>query len=187
LIDRDNEDQPFVQAVTAMGGGGANQDRLFVGHNDFNAGTQTASVDLSQNAATAPPPAGITTARLEVRPTGGQDGPSIRPAIHLDGTIYAAFFGWRTIGSDVVVVRDDNWASSATPFRDLLDSGDGLAGQIVAAGVSIVALGTLLGTQRIGSQMSIAVDPRDSQTVYLAWCDGATAGTYTIHLRPSVD
>jgi hypothetical protein len=191
LIDRANEDQPFVQAATALGGSGVNEDRLFVGHNDFNPGSQTASVDLSQDAATAPPPAGITTARLEVRATGGQDGPSIRPAIHLDGTVYAAYFGWRTIGSpnvsDIVVVRDDNWASGATPFRDLLDSGDGLAGQIVASGVQIASLGTLLGTQRIGSQMSIAVDPRDSQTLYLAWCDGATAATYTIHVRRSTD
>lgn len=191
LIDRANEDQPFVQAATALGGPGVNQDRLFVGHNDFNAAPKTASVDLSQNAATAPAPAGITTARLEVRATGGQDGPSIRPAIHLDGTVYAAYFGWRTIGSpnvsDIVIVRDDNWASSATPFQDLLDSGDGLAGQIVASAVQIVSLGTFLGTQRVGSQMSIAVDPRDSQTVYLAWCDGATAATYTVHLRRSTD
>ena len=191
LIDRANEDQPFVQAATAMGGPGANQDRLFVGHNDFNASPKTASVDLSQNVATAAPPAGISSARLEVRGTSGQDGPSIRPAIHLDGTIYSAFFGWRTFGSpnvsDVVVVRDNNWASSATPFRDLLDSGDGLAGQIVVAGVQIAPLSTTLGTQRIGSQLSIAVDPRDSQTVYLAWCDGATAATYTIHVRRSTD
>lgn len=191
LIDRANEDQPFVQAATAMGGGGANQDRLFVGHNDFNGGATTASVDLSQNAATAPAPAGISTARLEVRATSGQDGPSVRPAIHLDGTIYAAYFGWRTFGSpnisDVVVVRDDNWASGALPFRNLLDTGDGLAGQIVAAGVQIAPLSTTLGTQRIGSQMSIAVDPRDSRTVYIAWCDGATAATYTIHVRRSTD
>lgn len=191
LIDRDNEDQPFVQATTAMGGGSANKDKLFVGHNDFNPGSQTASVDLSQDSATAAPPAGMSTARLEVRATGGQDGPSVRPAIHLDGTVYAAYFGWRTISSpnvsDIVVVRDDNWASGVTPFRDLLDSGDGLAGQIVAAGVSIVALSTTLGTQRIGSQMSIAVDPRDSQTVYLAWCDGASAAAYTIHVRRSTD
>ena len=191
LVDRASEDQPFVQVATAMGGGGANQDRLFIGHNDFNVSPRTASVDLSQNAATAPAPAGISSARLEVRATGGQDGPSVRPAIHLDGTIYAAFFGWRTIASpnvsDIVVVRDNNWASGATPFRNLLDSIDGLAGQRVVTGVSIVPLSTTLGTQRIGSQLSIAVDPRDSQTVYLAWCDGTTAATYTVHVRRSTN
>src|SRR5262249_39775185 len=163
------------QAATALGGSGVNQDRLFVGHNDFNAAPKTASVDLSQDAATAPAPAGINTARVEGRATRGQGGTSLTPAIPLDGTGYSPSFGWRTIGSpnvsDIVVVRDDNWASSATPFQDLLDSGDGLAGQIVASAVQIVSLGTLLGTQRVGSQMSIAVDPRDSQTVYLAWCD----------------
>src|SRR4029077_7030755 len=123
--------------------------------------------------------------------TGGQDGPSVRPAIHLDGTVYAAYFGWRTIGSpnvnDIGVVRDYNCASSATPFRDLIDSGDGLAGQIVAPSVQIAPLSTLLGTQRIGSQMSHAVDTRHRQTVYIAWCDGAPAATYTIHVRRSTD
>jgi hypothetical protein len=203
LIDRANDDQPFVQAATKMGGGsGVGSDHVYIGNNDTSQRLttgRTATVDFSLDAATAAAPAGFTTpARIEVRATadlggglGNQDGPSVRCAIHLDGTVYTAYFGWRTFASpnisDVVVVRDNDWASGPTPFTNLLDSGDGLAGQIVTAGVQIASLSTMLGTQRIGSQMSLAVDPRDSQTVYLAWCDGATGAAYTVHVRRSSD
>jgi hypothetical protein len=193
LVNRANEDQPYTEAATVLGGGGAGLDRVYVGHNDFNAAAgRTATVEASLNAATAAPPAGFVSDRLEVRATSGQDGPPIRPAIHPNGTVYAVFLGWRSIGSggtinsDVVVVRDDVWASGPTPFTALLDSGDGLAGQRVAA-VTLPSFGSLLGTQRVGSQMAIAVDPRNSATVYIAWADGATAANYTIHLRRSVD
>jgi hypothetical protein len=56
-------------------------------------------------------------------------------------------------------------------------------------GRQIAPLGTTLGTQRIGSSLSIAVDPRNSQRVYLAWCDGlaTTASPYTLRLRRSDD
>jgi hypothetical protein len=57
----------------------------------------------------------------------------------------------------------------------------------VVTGVSIPALSTLLGTQRIGSHLAIAVDPRQSSTVYLAWADGTSAADYTIHLRRSTN
>ena len=116
----------------------------------------------------------------------------MRCAIHQSGTIYAAYFGWRTFGgatntTDVVVVRDDNWAMGTMPFTNLTDTGDLLAGVRVVTGVSVPALSTLLGTQRIGSQLSIAVDPTNSQTVYLAWADGTGANNYTIHVRRSIN
>src|SRR5262245_18408931 len=192
LVNRANEDQPYTEAGTLLLGAG--QDRVYVGHNDFGAPAgRTASAEASLDAATAPAPAGFVTDRLEVRATSGQDGPPIRPAVHHDGTIYAAFLGWRgsgaggTITSDVVVVRDDNWAAGATPFTALLDSGDGLAGVRVATGITLPPFASLLGTQRVGSQLAIAVDPRDHRIVYIAWPDGSTAAAYTIHLRRSVD
>ena len=189
LVNRANEDQPYVEAATVMGGSGVGSDRVHVGHNDFNAGMgRTASVDQSPNSATAPAPAGFTTARLEVRTTAGQNGPPIRLAVHPSGRAYAIYYGWRAATTtDVVVVRDDSWGFSATPFSSLLDAGDGLAGVRVVSGVSRPPFGSLLGTQRIGSQLAIAVDPRDHRTVYIVWADGTTATNYTLRLRRSTD
>ena len=183
LVSRALEDQPWVEAQTVPSGPAVGLDRVYVGHNDFNAAPATATVEASLNAATAPAPAGFTPDRLEVGRLG-QDGPSIRPAIHPDGIVYAAYFGWRgTSGGnrtgDVVVVRDDNWASGATPFTAITDPSDSLTGVLVAPGVSF-PFNSLLGTQRVGSQLAIAVDPRDSNTVYVAWGDGSSGATYTL-------
>jgi hypothetical protein len=180
LVDRTNEDQPWVEAATA------GSDRGYVGNNDFSLSPKTASVIFSLDAATAPPPAGFGPHGIEPRGTCGQDGPSIRPAVHPSGIIYAAYFGWRgTCGTtDVVVARDDSWGSGATPFTSLVDS-DANAGVRVVSGVSIPGLSTLLGTQRVGSQLAIAVDPNDSQTVYVAWADGTSGSNYTVHVRRS--
>jgi hypothetical protein len=197
LLDRATEDQPWVTAATVMGGSGAGNDRIYVGHNDLNqfAGTggsgDTAASETSLNSATAPAPAGLTERFVDPRSTCGQDGPSIRPAIHPNGTIYAAYFRW-TAGcggavttGDVVVARDDGWASGGSPFTALIDP-DTLAGRRVATGVSF-PFTAVLGTQRIGSQLAIAVDPRDSRTVYVAWCDGTSAANYTLHVRRSTN
>ena len=148
-------------------------------------------MEASLEAASAPPPVGFAPDRIEVRSTCNQDGPSVRPAIHSNGTIYAAFFRWTACSvipytGDVIVVRDDNWASGPTPFRSLLDPGDTQSGVRVATAVSF-PFNSLLGTQRIGSQLAIAVDPRNSQTVYIAWADGTSASNYTIHVRHSTN
>ena len=149
---------------------------------------QTARVDLSQNASTA---AAFLFDHVEPRATLGQDGPPIRPAIHQDGTVYSAYFGWRgggTFTSDIVVARDDHWAAGATRFADLIDT-DLLPGVRVATGVSIpFSLGPFLGHRRsAGSGLVIAVDPKNSDIVYVAWADGTSAATYTLHLRRSAD
>jgi hypothetical protein len=200
LVDRTQIDQPWVEVVTQSG-----NDRVYVSSNDVSqrpiSGGPTASVDFSLDAATAGPPAGFTTTvRLEARTSaalpggsGRQDGPSVRTAIHPSGVLYGAFFGWRTFGSpnvsDIVVVRDDNWASGAAPFQALTDPGDLIAGRIVAANQQIASLGTNLGTQRIGSSLAIAVNPRNSQNVYVAWCDGlaTSASPYRLRVRRSDD
>ena len=128
LVTRDNEDQPWLEAATA-----AAQDRVFVGNNNLGVGTsprRTASVDRSQNAATAAAPAGFSTTVVEARSTGtaNQDGPPVRTAHHSSGKVYAVFYGWtassgNTKTSDIVVVRDDSWGASATPFAALQDGG----------------------------------------------------------------
>jgi len=186
LLNKTFDDQPYIEATTAAG-----TDRVYLGDNDWNAAPQTSTVDVSLLAA-PPPPSNFVAARIEHRPTAFVDAPSIRPAIHHSGTIYAAYLAWRNMGAitnttDVVVARDDNWAAGPNRFADLIDPGDSLPGLRVAQGVQIPALGTLLGHQRIGSSLSAAVDPRDKRTVYLSWADGNSAAAYTIHVRRSTD
>src|SRR5712692_9011367 len=155
LVDRTSEDQPYTQAI-AVGG-----DHVYVGNNKVFA-TKSASVELSLDAATAPAPAGFAPNVLETRSTCGQDPPPIRPAIHSNGIIYAAYYrqdptspcfaGSNTV--DVVVARDDNWGAGG--FTSLTDS-DGFAGVRVVTGVSVVWAGTM-GNERLqGSQVSLAV------------------------------
>jgi hypothetical protein len=201
LVDRNGVDQPYIQATTVLGGPGVGNDRVYVGLNEYSlrksaGGTgRTATVEVSLSAATAPSPAGFSSVRIESRNTGagtlGQDGPQIRPAIHPDGTIYAAFYGWRgttdtfpTITTDIVVVRDDNWGSGAAPFTALVDS-DGFAGKRIVAGITFTWNATL-GADRLGGDLALAVDPRNSSTVYVAWADQQPAG-YTLHVRRSTD
>jgi hypothetical protein len=191
LVDRAGVDQPWVEATTHEG-----KDIVYISSNDFGSemSGRTASVDISLDAANSPPPAGFTsTARLESRTTAGQNGPSVRTAIHSSGVIYCAFLGWRifqpNVKSDIVVVRDDNWASGPSKFQDLTDPTDGKAGQRVVTKVPIAPLGRRLGTQRVGSSLTIAVDPTDSRRIYIAWCDGlaSSSSPYTLHVRRSDD
>lgn len=196
LVDRTGEgvDQPYVEAARVLRGPATGNDRVYVGNNDFNAASgRTATVDVSlDGAAAAPPsPANFVARRIEPRATNGQDMPSIRPAVHIDGTVYAAYFGRRAGGlSDVVVVRDDDWAAGATPFAALADSGDGLAGQRVVTGRTIPFENfQAMGMERlVASDLSIAIDPRDSSRLYVAWGDRPSGSTnLTLHVRRSTD
>jgi hypothetical protein len=189
LVTRSNEDQPWVVAA------GSGQDRVFVGNNDFNQPSgQTATVDLSQNAATAPAPAGFSTVGIEKGTTTGQDGPPVRMAVHTDGTVYAALQRWTggtfpNVTTDIVVVRDDSWGASTTPFSALVDSSSHIVGQRAATSRTI-AWNALMGQERIGADIAIAVDPNNSSAVWLAWCDrvGGVSGTdWTVHVSRSTD
>src|SRR6266704_3506526 len=178
-------DQPFVR-TTAI----ASADRVYVGLNDFDAPDgRTATVDVSLDGG-----ATYKSRRIETRATVEQNGPSIRPAVAQDRAVYVAYFGWRatagsTVTSDIAVVRDDSGAGGATPFRDLLDPSDHLPGRLVATRVTIPwSNAPTLGQERIGSTLSIAVNPLHSDTVYLAWADRVGTGDiYTVHLRRSGD
>ena len=178
-------DQPFLRTA-AVGSG----DRVYVGLNDFDAPDgRTATVDVSLDGG-----ATYRSRRIEARGTLGQNGPSIRPAVAQDHTVYVAFFGWRSntgsdVTSDVVVVRDDSGAVGATPFKDLVDPSDHLPGRLVATHVTIPwSNAPTLGQERIGSTLSLAVNALHSDTVYLAWADRVGTGDiYTVHLRRSGD
>jgi hypothetical protein len=203
LVDRTppagRPDQPWVQAMTALAGSGAGLDHVYVGSNDRpGTGTGfTATIDRSLDgvAATPPPPSGFTINRLETRATSWfspfppQDAPAIRPAAHPDGTVYAVFCaprstsGTSTLVSDIVVVRDDNWASGATPFGALTDPSDLLAGRLVQTARNVMWF-TYMGQERLGPNLAIAVDPRNSSNVYIAYTDLAGSNS-TIHVLRS--
>ena len=182
---RTDVDQPFVRASAI-----SNNDHIYVGVNDFNQPRgHTATVDVSVDGG-----ATYKSVSIEARNTMGQDGPSIRPAVAGDETVYAAFFGWRkfdgrTATSDVVVVRDDTGGTGASPFQALKDPSDNLPGRLVVRGVSIPwSNSPTLGQERIGSTLSIAVDPSNSSTVYVGWADhGSKGDIYTLHVRRSTD
>src|SRR5256886_12133092 len=126
-------DQPFVR-TTAVG----NADRVYVGLNDFDAPHgRTATVDVSLDGGTTYAPR-----RIETRNTAGQNGPSIRPVVAQDPTVYVAYFGWPSnsgadVTSDVVVVRDDSGATGANPFRDLGEPTDHLPGRLLPTHLTI--------------------------------------------------
>jgi hypothetical protein len=200
LSTRNQPDQPYVHAVTALSGTETGNDRVYVGNNDLGAaGGQTATSDQTMSGQITTP--AFTTVVLERRTTGGQDMPPVRTASHTDGTVYIAFerattitlitAGQWTIISDIIVARDNNWGNSAIPYSDLLDPGDGISGRIVVTGISytFTTATPLLGQERIGSRLSIAVDPNNSNLLYLAWGDNNPGGgnNFNLHLRRSID
>lgn len=200
LVTRDQEDQPWVIADTVTASG-ADRDRVFIGNNDFHhkpRTPQTATVDVSADARTAPAPAGFAPVGIEQRTPSGQDGPPVRLALHPDGTVYAAFESWRTndggqpisnVTFDVVVTRDDSAGVGATPFQDLKDATDSSPGQRVATD-RFVAFNDTMGQERLGGDLTIAVDPNDANSVWIAWCDrvGGQGGTdNTLHVQHSAD
>lgn len=196
LVDREQVDQPYVQATTIGG-----EDRVYVGANDFRAlNGQTATIDFSRTAHL--PVHGFGFARIESRSTARQNGPAVRTAVHPDGTTYAIFYGWRAmtgtfepngmITTDVVVVRENSPTASSLPFSDLKDP-DGLSGIRVARERRVPwnnSSQSNFGNERfVCSNLSIAVDPRPghSNTVYIAWADRVGEDDYTLHVRRTTD
>ncbi len=186
-----NVDQPHVAALSWFG-----QDKVFVGYNN-NVGMfcpagpgghgRTATVDVTQSGAVAAPAFGITA--LSSRDGSCQDGFAQVPAAHLDGTVYMAFLHDLTGTARITVSRDDNFGSGATPFTALTDPSDmptPLAGRFVTAAITPPS-GTMGNTRLGASNISLAVDPRNSDRVYLAYGDSGGASTETIHVRRSIN
>jgi hypothetical protein len=185
LVDRTLEDQPWVVAGSVVVNG-RSVDRVYVGSKD----TQprpfvgaAAAVDVSLDAATAPSPAGFQETALGLR-RGPFSMPPTRIALHPDGTVYAAFIHVTRVFADtsnmdfeVVVRRDDNWGGGADAFSHLARPFQKTPGVTVATGFA--RFGAIVGQERIGADLAIAVDPTDSSTVYIAWCDrsGGPSGT----------
>jgi hypothetical protein len=193
LVDRDNDvDQPYVQAITDPG---STNDRVYVGSSHRGVGAPVkATIDFSLDGAAGAPV--FTRTEIEARTT--QDAPPIRPALHSDGTVYGAFYRLTAFNAstglgtvDVVVVRDDQGGAGNLKFADLTDSSDGLPGRLVVQGRPLrflAAPNANFGQERLsGSNLSIAVDPNDSDKVYVAWADGSSSADYTLHVQVSND
>ncbi|MEJ2345016.1 MAG: hypothetical protein P8076_03180 [Gammaproteobacteria bacterium] len=170
-------DQPWLE-VARVGA----TDRLYVGFNDLSQPTSnTASVRFSTDGGATwqnelidraqppgPPP-----------PPSPQDGPPIRVAAAGD-TVYAVFARWAGAAGggdrvgDIVVVRDDKGVTGAagTRFRGLGANGSPVATAItIPESLPSGAGGTSLGAERLGSDLSIAVDPNDPKKVFVAYVD----------------
>ncbi len=183
-----NVDQPHTKALSAMGSPGTGEDKLYVGINNgygcIAPNGRTSTLDVSQNASAMPPVLGLHL--IEARDTACQDGFAQVPAPHLDGTVYAAFFHDWNGSPRLVVVRDDAWGAGPSPFTALKDPSDLVAGRFVTGTLTLPS-GTM-GQQRLGaSNLSIAVDPRNSDRVYVAWGDSNGFNSETIHVRRSID
>lgn len=184
-------DQPYTHVFTHAEPTPPDKDRVYLGYvdHDQNGGdTAIATVDVCLDARVALP--NFTKAAIDFRSSFPLDGYEVRPTAHGDGKVYVAFKSWlsytaSTVTTDIVVVRDDN--CGANGFVDLLDPLDGIPGLRVAKKVHIKDSDTaLLGGQRLDNDLSIAVDPNNSATVYLVWGDNATS-QYTLRMRRSLD
>jgi hypothetical protein len=189
LVDRNDVDQPYMHVATAMKGADKGKDRIYVGTNDTSL-MGSATIEQSLDGSAARPR--FRKIRIESRETSGQDGPPVRPSVHHDGTAYAIYHAWRSFShntgegtADIVVVRDDNGGTGAKPFRDLTDAGDGRAGVRVALNTKFNFNG-FLGMQRTGGDVALAVDPSNSDTIYIAYNDDQGA-FYMLHVLRSLD
>lgn len=175
-------DQPWLEVVNVNG-----TDQIYVGFNDLSQSAgKSASVHVSLDAGATwnnfPGLQSQTPVVIErVTPSLGQDGPPIRVSAANDGkTVYAAFERLNGNGADltgdVVVVRDNFGGLGgidALPFSALGLGANNLpqAGQgtLVAQGV-LLPNSTMLGSQqRLGSSLSLVVDRRRANRVYVAF------------------
>jgi hypothetical protein len=184
LETRSNIDQPWVDAISVVGGPDNGKDRLYVGYSDHNSGTVPARVDVFLDALAANPT--VSQVTLETR-TAQRDGFHIRPVVHRDGTVYAGFQSWQSQSSNnvtmnMVVARDDNWGANS--FADLTDPSDSKAGRIVAS--VVINEGAGLGGQRSDNGFDLQVDPNDSDIVYISWIDNSGPNT-TLRVKRSLN
>lgn len=170
-------DQPYIAVATIN-----ERDRVFVGANDWNGPPgRTAAVVRSLDGTAKSPNCDFTSVPIEfASPPPTRDGAEIRPAISADGKkIYSVFNrlisinGNRRVG-DVILVRDDEGGNSETAsFTALHNNQNGVAGFTVVKARTFLFdadnFPALLGRDRLGGDLAIAVDPQNAETLYLVW------------------
>jgi len=182
---RQDVDQPHLHAAI-INTGSSRRDLIFVGDDDYDIDPlflgRTAAIDQFNQTAFVP-------TMIESRGTSDRDGAPIRVAIHPNQTVYGAFLARRSISgtgtgqyfnTDLILVCDRASGTGLRTFKALTDS-DGKSGKLVVTGTR-VPVTLSIGQERVGYDLAIATDPRNSNTVYLAWAD-LRSGVYTLHLR----
>jgi hypothetical protein len=170
-------DQPYIAAAKIN-----QQDRVFVGANDWNGPPgRTATIVRSLDGTGNSPSRNFTWVPIEFD-SPDRDDPEIRPAISASGNkVYAVFNRvWSINGNqrvgDVILVRDD--AGGTASFTALLDQ-NGVGGfPAVPARTFLFDADNspaLLGRQRLGGDLAIAVDPQNEDKVYVAWGERVNA------------
>jgi hypothetical protein len=150
----DGPDQPGVAMATVAG-----VDHIYIAFNDFSQPANTASLRFSIDGGRQ-----WTETVIERVTPGAQTDNAVRAAVN-GNTVYAAFQRWNTDlndgdeQGDVIVVKDTS--AGAGGFSDL-----GANGVTVLS--NVVFPQSNLGQERLGSDLSIAVDPNDPNRVYLA-------------------
>jgi hypothetical protein len=173
-------DQPYIEAATVPAGTSAGPDRIYVGrgHASDAPGQSDLAIDFSLDAGAANPAFSTAYPQLTTGVAGYEW--QIRPAVHPDGTVYALFYDWigKSDGlrlANVVVVRDDEGGVGFNPQ----------AGRNVTPMPITYPDGGELAQERLGGELAIAVDPRNSAVVYVAWADRQGTGPYTLHVSGS--
>ncbi len=167
--------QPWTEAAFVEG-----VDRIYVAFNDLSQSTKTASVRQSRDG-------GLTWQNTVIErnvPGDGSDGSAVRVAARGD-TVYAVFQRYNHVDAnqdetgDIVIVRDD--AGGAHNFMDLGVSG---AGKAVATGETFPQ--GSIGQERLGSDLSIAVDPNNPARVAVAYA-AVQSGNIVVVVHLSTD
>jgi autotransporter-associated beta strand protein len=156
---RGGPDQPWIQAVKV-----GTKDHVYIGFNDLSKASRTASIRFSLDD-------GQTWQNTVIEhtvPGLSQDGSCVRVGVK-GTTVYGVFerfndnSGQVDVSGDVVLTRDDN--SGKNHFNDL---------PAVTIASNQIFPQSDLGDERLGSDLSIAVDPNDAAHVYVAFATGST-------------
>jgi hypothetical protein len=142
--------------------------------------------------------------QLERRMLRGQNY-AVRVAAHEDGTVYAVYYSPLAANpggaQDVTVARDDSLGLGSPAFGALREpvvrdasacrERDGKPGFRVARCRQVPFEDGVEPTfgqeRRVSANLSVAIDPRTSRTVYVAWADSVDRHHYTLHVRRSTD
>jgi hypothetical protein len=167
-------DQPYIAAAKIN-----QKDRVFVGVNDWSGPPgRTATIVRSLDGTGNQRSRDFTWVPIEFD-SPDRDDPEIRPAISADGKkVYAVFnrvisINGNTRRGDVILVRDDDGGNSGPSSFSALHDQTGVSGfPAVAARTFLFDTDNspaLLGRQRLGGDLAIAVDPGNADKVYLVW------------------
>jgi hypothetical protein len=190
-------DQPVI-SVNNPGNGGPGNDHIYVGYNDYSTfANMTRTFAVARLMLSAD---GGTTwnnaAPLILDPTVNAAGPTsdgnhvVSAAV--GNTVYVAYERYSGgsanggLTGNIIVRRDDGGANTFVG----LNGANGQA--VLAANRSLTFNGAgaaTLGRERLGSDITIAVDPRDAtgKTVYLAFADTVAGNVARINLTASTD